>query len=444
MSSLNIIVNLNTQTPLDLTQSVYIVELGSGSGRFAYHFLKQFFDNYRQSTLGNIPVKYIMTDFAEQNLDFWQSHPGLHPFVNQGLLDFAQFDIEKDSTLKLVHADETLYSSNLKNPLIVIANYFFDSIPHDLFHIDNGELYETLITLTTPTSHPDITDTTQLDEIEISYTDSAITADGYYDDRALNVILQDYQSRLQSTYLLLPIAALTCLSKLRQLSGDRLLFLSGDKGYINEDSLEGRGIPNLTKHHGCFSFTVNHHAIAQYTQNQGGQALIPNHLHRSLDMSAFLWGKPTSGYLETYQTYETAINQASPDDFFALKKALEPHFNTLTLKQILAYLRLSRWDFTIFFGCFDNLMQQVESASEPLRREIFIAIQNIWSTYYFIGEEQDLPFHLSMVLYKMGYYAEALDFSTTPSSITATTPVYITTKRCVIIGCNYQIKLLKP
>ena len=70
-----------------------------------------------------------------------------------------------------------------------------------------------------------------------------------------------------------------------------------------------------------FSFTVNHHAIAQYTQNQGGQALIPNHLHRSLDMSAFLWGQPTDGYVETYQTYETAINQASPDDFFALKKS---------------------------------------------------------------------------------------------------------------------------
>ena len=287
--------NFKTQTPLDLTQPVYIVELGSGSGRFAYHFLKQFFDTYRQSILATIPVKYIMTDFAQQNLDFWQSHPSLHPFVSQGLLDFAQFDIEKDSTLKLVRDDETLDSSNLKNPLIVIANYFFDSIPHDLFHIDNGELYETLITLAAPTSHPDITDTTQLEEIEISYTDSPITADGYYDDPILNGVLKDYQSRLKSTYLLLPIAALNCLSKLRQLSGDRLLFLSGDKGYSQEDSLEGRGIPTLTKHHGCFSFTVNHHAIAQYTQNQGGQALIPNHLHRSLDMNAFLWGQPTRG-----------------------------------------------------------------------------------------------------------------------------------------------------
>ena len=315
--------NLNTQTPLDITQPVYIVELGSGSGRFAYHFLKQFFDIYRQSTLETIPVKYIMTDFAQENLDFWQSHPSLHPFVNQGLLDFAHFDVEKDSTLKLVHADETLDSSNLKNPLIVIANYFFDSIPHDLFHIDNGELYETLITLTTPTSHPESKETTELDEIQISYTDSAITADTYYDDPALNLVLKDYRNSLKSTYLLFPIVALTCLSKLRQLSGDRLLFLSGDKGYSNADSLEGRGIPNLTKHHGCFSLSVNHHAIAQYTQNQGGQALTPNHLHRSLDMSAFLWGQPIDGYIETYQTYETAINQASPDDFFALKKALE-------------------------------------------------------------------------------------------------------------------------
>jgi len=400
--------NLNTQTPLDLTQPVYIVELGSGSGRFSYHFLKQFFEDYGTSTLGEIPVKYIMTDFAQQNLDYWQSHPKLHPFVNQGLLDFAQFDIEKDSTLKLVHADEILDSSNLKNPLIVIANYFFDSIPHDLFHIDNGVLYETLITLTTPTSHPESKETTELESIQISYTDSIITADSYYDDPALNVVLKDYQNSLKSTYLLLPITALNCLSKLRQLSSDRLLFLSGDKGYSSEDSLEGRGIPNLTKHHGCFSFMVNHHAIAQYTNNQGGQALIPNHLHRSLDISAFLWYG--GDCVETHHAYENTINQASPDDFFALKKALEPHFNTLSLKEILAYLRLSRWDFKIFFGCFHSLMQQVATTSEQLHQEIFTAIQNVWATYYFIGEEQDLPLHLSMVLYQMGYYSWAIEF----------------------------------
>ena len=55
-------------------------------------------------------------------------------------------------------------------------------------------------------------------------------------------------------------------------------------------------------------------------------------------------------------------------------------------------------------------MEQVETASKTLRQEVYQAIQNIWETYYFIGEEKDLPFHLSMLLYKLGYYAEAIDY----------------------------------
>ncbi|MGK7926937.1 MAG: tetratricopeptide repeat protein, partial [Spirulina sp.] len=48
--------------------------------------------------------------------------------------------------------------------------------------------------------------------------------------------------------------------------------------------------------------------------------------------------------------------------------------------------------------------------SEPLRRELYRTIENIWETYYFIGEEKDLPFYCSMLLYKMGYYTEAIAY----------------------------------
>ena len=60
---------------LDPSQPVYIMELGAGSGRFAYHFLKKFFEFFDRSPLKHIWVKYVMTDFAERNLEFWRSHP---------------------------------------------------------------------------------------------------------------------------------------------------------------------------------------------------------------------------------------------------------------------------------------------------------------------------------------------------------------------------------
>lgn len=398
------------QTLLDLNQPIYIVELGAGSGRFAYHFLKQFFTSHFNSVLREIPVKYIMTDLADRNFEFWDSHPSLHPFVEQGLLDFAQLDIEQETNITLHYSEDILSSETLKNPLIVFANYFFDSIPQDIFSIENEKIYETLLTVTAPIENPDFTDTTLLENLKISYQDKEINADRYYDNPAFNQVLQYYKTHLDHTALLFPYSGLKCLQHLRQLSGDRLLLISGDKGYGSEENLQGRPRPKLTFHQGCFSLMVNYPAIAQYTQNQGGIALIPNHRARSITICAFLFGEKIQYFVETQQAYQTAIEESSPDDFFTLKKIIEPHFNTLNLQQIIAYLRLSHWDSQLFLGCFDNLMQQVETASEVLIKEVYTAIKNVWKTYYFMGEKQDLPFHLSMLLYKMEHYTEAITF----------------------------------
>ena len=390
---------------IDTTQPLYIVELGSGSGRFAYHFLQQFFASHRHSALKEIPVKYIMTDFAQKNIEFWQTHPALRPFLEEDLLDFACFDITQDNAIALLHSGEILNAQTLKNPLIVLANYFFDSIPQDLFHIQNGKLYETLLDISAPEN---LRDRQLLENLKITYTDVEIESDRYYENPAFNQVLKDYQARLKSTALLFPYAALNGLKNLRQLSRDRLLFLSGDKGYHCEERLEGRGKPKLTFHHGAFSLMANYPAIARYVENERGLALLPQYRHRSIAICAFLFGDRK--YVETRHAYQTNIVQSSPDDFFSLKRALKSHFNALSLEQILAYLRFSGWDCKLFFGCFDNLMIQVENISEPLRQELYQAIANIWEMYYFMGEEKDLPFHLSMLSYKMGFYLDAIAY----------------------------------
>jgi hypothetical protein len=79
---------------LDLSQPIYLVELGSGSGRLARHFLRVFWSFFPASSLGHLPVKFVMTDFSQSTLDFWQAHPALAPHVAGGRLDFALLDAE--------------------------------------------------------------------------------------------------------------------------------------------------------------------------------------------------------------------------------------------------------------------------------------------------------------------------------------------------------------
>ncbi|MCA9932239.1 MAG: SAM-dependent methyltransferase, partial [Anaerolineales bacterium] len=123
---------------LDPAQPIYIVELGAGSGRLAHHFLHQFHDRQANGTLAGLTVKYVMTDFVPQIVEFWQQQEKLQRWVDAGLLDFALFDVTDKRLLSLRHANLTLTPDRFANPPILIANYFFDSIPQDSFVIEDG------------------------------------------------------------------------------------------------------------------------------------------------------------------------------------------------------------------------------------------------------------------------------------------------------------------
>ena len=86
---------------LDTTQPVYIVELGAGSGRLGYHFLKLFFDMIDESRFRDIPLTYVLTDYSWTTRQFWKQQKQLQPWVEAGRLDFAKFDAETDETLDL-------------------------------------------------------------------------------------------------------------------------------------------------------------------------------------------------------------------------------------------------------------------------------------------------------------------------------------------------------
>lgn len=393
---------------LDKSQPVYIIELGAGSGRFAFHFLKKFLNLLSRSVFKDTPFTYVLTDLAERNLDFWRTHASLQPFVEQGLLDFARFDAEQDQEIKLINAGLILSAETIKNPLVVLANYFFDSIPQDAFHIRNGQLHESLITISSTQEEPDLNDPELLGRIEIAYDDHPVTAD-YYEDPDLNCILHDYQQRLTDTSLLFPCAALRCISRLRHLSGGRMLLISADKGYISEESLLGRGAPKMWLH-GSFSMMVNYHAIGQYILNQGGRVLRTSHHNVSINVCAFLLGNHPADYMETRQAYDEAVEKGGPDDFYTLIKGIEKNYEALTVEQLLAYLRLSGWDAKLFLDCFPALLNKVESASELSQQKMCSAIKQVWDNYYHIGEEHDLAFNMAMLLYGMQYYPEALEY----------------------------------
>lgn len=394
---------------IDRRQPVHIVELGSGSGRFAYSFLKKFLNLQRNSVLKEVPVKYVMTDFTESNIEHWRRHSSLRPFIQEGLLDFAQFDIESDVQLELLHSGDVLSAATLHNPLVVISNYVFDSTPQDAFVAADEKLFELLITVTTPQPERDLADPDILSRVQISANENLVNGN-YYEEPKWNCILRDYKQRLTDTSFLFPTSALHCIQNLHRLSNGRMLLVSADQGYSRDESLKlGRGTPGFA-FHGSFSMMVDYQIIGEYCRHLGARVLHPSRASDHLNVSAFMFGEVPDDFMETRQAYAETIEKFGPDDFFTLKEAFGALYEALTLEQIIAFLRLSCWDYKRFRECLPVLKQYLPEMTEHQKRQLHDAIVNMWDGYLPIGEESDLAFELGTFLLEMEFYQEALEF----------------------------------
>lgn len=395
---------------LDHSQPVHIVELGSGSGRFAYAFLKKFLNLQRNSVLKEIPIKYVMTDFTESNIEHWRTHPSLVPFIKDGLLDMARFDLESDVQVELLHSGEILSSDTARNPVVVIANYVFDSTPQDAFVAADEKLFELLVTLTIPQqAEIDPADPDILASVQISAKENEIDGN-YYEDPHWNRILLDYKQRLADTSFLFPTSALHCIQNLHRLSGGRMLLLSGDQGYSRDEVLNlGRGTPSFA-FHGSFSMMVDYQIIGEYCRYLNARVLHPSRASVHLNISAFMFGNVPGDFIETRQAYAETIEKFGPDDFFTLKEAFGDIYDGLTLDQILAFLRLSCWDYKRFRESLPYLKNHLPEMNELQKRQLHDTIVNLWDSYLPIGEESDLAFELGTFLLEMEFHQEALEF----------------------------------
>jgi hypothetical protein len=397
-------------TRLDPSQPVYIVELGAGSGRLAFHFLRALDRLLAGSPCRDVAVRYVMTDFAEANLAAWRAHPSLAPWLDAGRLDLARFDVACDEHLVLERSEQILARGALKNPVIAIANYVFDSLPVDGFSVAEGRLHEWLVRLCSTEPDHDLDDPEILLRATLACDHRRLDEDGdYYGDPALDQVLAEYRARLSDTAVTLPSGALACVARLSRLAGGRLLLLATDKGDPREAALHGQTGPNLTLH-GSFSIAVNFHAIARSVELGGGTALVSAERPHSIATCGFVLGAPPGGCPETRQAFAEAIEAQSPDDWFSLTRSVERAYDVLTLDQWIAYLRFADGDPKILGEALPHLLPLAADATSAERADLVRALTRAWDGYLAIGEALDLGFALGTLAVALEAWPQAIGF----------------------------------
>lgn len=391
---------------IDKDQPVYLIELGTGSGRFSYHFMRRWLERVEKFGDLDITFKYVLTDFTVSNLKFWNTHPLMKEMVQKGIAEFALFDATQDTSLHLHNSGETLDADTNANPMIVVANYLFDSIPVDVFYTEDEKLYESLVTLESEfaADHPIISE--MLDTVHLRYDNELIEND-YYENPIYNDILETYRTDFKKTYFRFPVTSLDCLTNLQSLCNDRMLLLVADKGFVTLEAMDLLEPPQIAVQ-GSLSMMVNFDALKQFFTRQDGQWHQIPYQPNDISVQVGLLGNPATEYRTTEMTFYDSIGNYGADDYHAVTVALHKHYDELTVPQILSIMRMGRWDAVLFEECFPHLLSKVQETTDELRADVRLALRHVWDNYYFIGESSDVPFMIGAILHNIGAFQEAI------------------------------------
>lgn len=390
---------------IDPAHPIYIVELAAGVGRFAFQFLRKWRELKAESALRDLDVRYVMTDFNTHNPQVWSTHPHLAPFVKDKVLAFGVFDVERDREITLLDNGGALSAATVKNPIVVFANYAFDTFTQDLFKFGGGHAREVRVSLRAPVgmteSSPDL-----LPALRLQFTDQPIEGT-YYDDPALERTLAGYRERLTETTIAIPFGGLKGLRSLLEMSHERLLFVASDKGFMQQDELYQPGQQAMQFHAGAFSMMVNFHAISRYVSERGGWSVGTPRRTLTLKTLASVVGGDERAFAATRVQLRELL-EFGPGEFFDLfqNSRREP---PPTLPQYLGLLRLSGYDPQMVWDFAPTLRKLAGPLDELAQLELRVALDRAWQNYY--PGPANLPFELARILMAMRRPVEAARFN---------------------------------
>ncbi len=391
-----------------LTEPLVIMELGAGCGRLAFHFLQHLRDLCLQAALPMTAFKYVMTDYAETNLAFWRQHTHLQPFFTDGSLDLALFDTRQSTEFTLQISGQTISPASLQRPIVVIANYVFDSIPQELIYIEQGSASQCLVRLEVDAAPSSLSIEETLQRLSCHYAYRPLNAP-LFDEPHFQTMLESYCKTLRNSHLLFPISGMRCLERLKVCSQQGLLLLSADKGENSLAKLQEMPAPEPDRH-GSFSLQVNYHALGMWCEQAHGCVMFPQALTMSLNVCALLVVPDAASWLETRMGYQRQVQDFSPDDFYTISLHARQSINGMWLGDLLAHLRLACYD---AHACSHYLPRMIEMASDysPVEREMLtLVLEKVWARYFPLGEALDLANHMAYLFYMLADYPRALLF----------------------------------
>ncbi|MBN9286746.1 MAG: hypothetical protein BGO43_02380 [Gammaproteobacteria bacterium 39-13] len=369
--------------PLHAEEPFYLLEVGSGPGKFSFYFLKSLKSLLTEYGLEAQKFCYIFSDVTEKNIEFCRENPCFQPYIQRQEMDFAHFNVEEDKDIQLIIGQKKYSELQSKTPLIIISNYTFDCIKQDAFEYEKDKLHEIQLALRSRYKNFDTQKALHLKELRFDFHKSIIEPEHYYENPILNEILAAYPPLFkdENAMIMMPLGAMQFCDNMNALTKSNFFMISGDKGVSIPWHFTLMGENYRVTYDGCYSFLVNFHAIGEYLKKQGGDYLLTENAN-NFKVNLYSMGTPFSRLIETTACFKAFVADMGPEDYCYFFDEFLTSGYRFTLKSLLAFVKLSRWDPNAYAIVHERILELLPLAEkvhvEDVKQELDKVAENVY------------------------------------------------------------------
>ncbi|MCE2746041.1 MAG: SAM-dependent methyltransferase [Burkholderiales bacterium] len=341
-----------------------VIELGGGNGKFAWQFMQRMVRYHRTPNEKSPGFQYLLTDASESNIAAWKENSRLKLFADRGWIQFAHLRIDEQSKIKIDNS--VLDPKALSNrPVVIIANYLFDTLPCDMYGIKDGQLHQILISLEEDKVSADRKSFTSL---KPTYEWKAISKANTGSEQ-LDSIVQSYTQETHTCVVPVPRLGFKFLQQFTERE-QPLLMLAGDMAFTDPSQFPAH--PPLI-FDTYFAHYTNFHVFRELFKKQGGGMRAQRHHDPDFCTAAFFM-PGTSGKAEhfsaTLDAAKSHLSEFSPYDAHEMNDLLKLGVHEPSYRQIFSWLRLSRFDPDVALECIHPLLEAIHRSDEGLNKQM--------------------------------------------------------------------------
>lgn len=395
-----VIAALVDQPPPCPEEPIYLLEIGSGTGRLAFNLIRELLrkQSYFPQTR-SLKFVMILSDVVEENVRAWEQH---RRFAGLGgAVDFARYAAGSGELFRLRRSGQVL--EKLQNPLFVVANYVFDSLPHDEFKIENGQILECLVDVV-PRAVQVHSEKNRLDvrDVELPTTYRPIDPARYYKDPDCTALLQHYAREVKQGAVTIPVASIALLKELRKLGSLRLL--ASDRGFTTPDTMCSYPIHPWALHEGCFSFMVNFHAICSLFAG----SLYTTHQFLDGIQTVYCTDEASGEMPHLFYTFRERLDRSNAvNNAASLYKLVR---DEVTSAALLGFIRLNLCDPYSLSAVAIKLAPLLKGIRYAEGHDTVQVLEEVWRNDFHLQGSPNVSFWLGHLYQTLGMFERALEF----------------------------------